>query len=179
MAIDDTIAAALSAELESNMDTQYAVVDMPANVIAATLTWDGSSTVLTSDTSEVSVAQYIRLNSDGVWYKISSITPDTNIVVSDAYSVGSFPSGSDGSSVALVDPPEPVSGTGSLDTFAQGIADAFSSTPHELPVTTVAGLPSASPAGRMVYVSDASGGAVPAFSDGSVWRRVDTRAIVT
>lgn len=44
-----------------------------------------------------------------------------------------------------------------------------------LPSFTVAGLPSAAiaGAGAIVYVSDASGGATPAFSDGSVWRRAD------
>lgn len=44
---------------------------------------------------------------------------------------------------------------------------------------TVAGLPSASPAGRMIYVSDETGGATPAFSDGTNWRRVSDRAIVS
>jgi hypothetical protein len=46
---------------------------------------------------------------------------------------------------------------------------------------TVAGLPSAaaSGAGTLVYVSDAAGGAIHAFSDGSAWRRVDTRAVVS
>ena len=32
---------------------------------------------------------------------------------------------------------------------------------------------------HMVYVSDESGGAVPAFSDGTNWRRVTDRAIVS
>lgn len=46
---------------------------------------------------------------------------------------------------------------------------------------TVATLPSpvTAGAGRVLYVSDAAGGAIPAFSDGTNWRRVDTRAIVT
>lgn len=38
-----------------------------------------------------------------------------------------------------------------------------------------AGSISASPAGQMIYVSNETGGAVPAFSDGSVWRRVTDR----
>ncbi len=32
---------------------------------------------------------------------------------------------------------------------------------------------------RMIYVSDESGGAVPAFSDGTNWRRCTDRAIVS
>lgn len=33
--------------------------------------------------------------------------------------------------------------------------------------------------GRMVYVSNESGGAVPAFSDGAAWRRVTDRAVIS
>jgi hypothetical protein len=40
---------------------------------------------------------------------------------------------------------------------------------------TVAGVPSAAIAGRIIHVSDESGGAVLAFSDGSIWRRVTDR----
>ena len=50
-----------------------------------------------------------------------------------------------------------------------------------LPSKTVAQLAnlSASPAAQFVYCSNESGGAVPAFSDGTNWRRVTDRAIVT
>jgi hypothetical protein len=46
---------------------------------------------------------------------------------------------------------------------------------------TVASLPSASAtgAGALVYVSNAAAGAVHAFSDGTNWRRVDNRAIIS
>jgi hypothetical protein len=50
---------------------------------------------------------------------------------------------------------------------------------HQLRSYTVSTLPSASPAGRMIYVSNESGGAVPAFSDGTNWRRVTDRNIVS
>lgn len=45
---------------------------------------------------------------------------------------------------------------------------------------TVAGVPSASThgAGAMIYVSDETGGAVVAFSDGTDWRRVTDRAVI-
>lgn len=50
----------------------------------------------------------------------------------------------------------------------------------ELPAYTVATLPAATDrAGRMLYVSDASGGAVPAFSDGTSWRRVTDRTVIS
>lgn len=44
---------------------------------------------------------------------------------------------------------------------------------------TVATLPSASPAAKLIYVSDESGGPVPAFSDNTNWLRVTDRAIVS
>jgi hypothetical protein len=37
----------------------------------------------------------------------------------------------------------------------------------------------ATTAGRLIYVSDESGGAVVAFSDGTNWRRLTDRAVVT
>lgn len=48
-----------------------------------------------------------------------------------------------------------------------------------LPSYTVATLPSASIAGSFIYVSNATGGSIPAFADGTNWRRVDDRSIVT
>lgn len=48
-----------------------------------------------------------------------------------------------------------------------------------VPTCTVATLPSASPAAQIVYVSDETGGAVLAFSDGANWLRVTDRATVS
>ena len=48
-----------------------------------------------------------------------------------------------------------------------------------LPSYTVSTLPSAGVAAQIVYVSDETGGAVVAFSDGTNWRRVTDRAIVS
>ena len=48
-----------------------------------------------------------------------------------------------------------------------------------LPPYTVMTLPNASPSGQMIYVTDDSGGSVPAFSDGTDWRRVTDRAVVS
>jgi hypothetical protein len=55
---------------------------------------------------------------------------------------------------------------------------AFSLAP-KLPAYTVATLPSAATYTRgMIYVSDETGGATVAFSDGTNWRRVQDRAVV-
>jgi hypothetical protein len=51
---------------------------------------------------------------------------------------------------------------------------------NDLAQFSVGGLPSASTntTGRMIYVVNASGGALPVFSDGTNWRRVSDRSIV-
>lgn len=48
-----------------------------------------------------------------------------------------------------------------------------------LPNYTTSTLPSASIVGSMIFVTNESGGSVPAFADGTNWRRVTDRAIVT
>lgn len=53
------------------------------------------------------------------------------------------------------------------------VADLTGSNPRFKPSRPVSG------GCRMVYCVDESGGAVPAFSDGSDWRRVTDRAVVT
>lgn len=50
----------------------------------------------------------------------------------------------------------------------------------QMPSYTVATVPDAGAFVRgMIYVSDETGGAVPAFSDGTNWRRVTDRAIIS
>lgn len=52
--------------------------------------------------------------------------------------------------------------------------------PVEFPQYTVAGVPSASAyTGHMIYVSNETRGSVMAFSDGSNWRRVTDRAVIS
>lgn len=54
------------------------------------------------------------------------------------------------------------------------------SQPWQLPSYTVAEVPEASLyRGHVIYISNESGGAVIAFSDGSNWRRVTDRAVIS
>ena len=48
-----------------------------------------------------------------------------------------------------------------------------------MPSFTVNTLPDASPAGQMLFVTDETGGSVPAFSDGINWRRITDRQVVS
>ncbi len=62
--------------------------------------------------------------------------------------------------------------------LAADLASSFS-TPVKVGSYTVAGVPSASVPAQIIYVSNESGGAVLAFSDGTNWRRVTDRAVVS
>ncbi len=64
----------------------------------------------------------------------------------------------------------------SVPAFGSILVDA----PIKLMNVSSATLPNAgmAGAGAMVYVSDAAGGAIPAFSDGSHWYRVSDRSII-
>lgn len=60
------------------------------------------------------------------------------------------------------------------------VVRVLSRTPFLLAQYAKASLPPAiTNTGGMVYVTDEAGGAVPAFSDGTNWRRVTDRAIVS
>lgn len=51
--------------------------------------------------------------------------------------------------------------------------------PIQLASYTVLSLPPAEPAGQFIYVSNESGGAQTAFSDGTNWRRSTDRNVVS
>ena len=57
--------------------------------------------------------------------------------------------------------------------------DSLRNALYVAPTYTVAQLPAAAPAGSIAFVSNESGGAVLAFSDGAAWRRCTDRAICT
>ena len=69
-----------------------------------------------------------------------------------------------------------------LQTFFDDLQNAANGNPQiNLASYTVAapGLPDVTTTPGLIFVSDESGGSVPAFSDGTNWRRVTDRAIVT
>jgi hypothetical protein len=70
-----------------------------------------------------------------------------------------------------------VTATYDLGTIAT--TQAAAPTNFTLPSYTVATLPTASTPGMMIFVINETGGSVPAFSDGTNWRRVTDRAIVS
>jgi hypothetical protein len=65
-----------------------------------------------------------------------------------------------------------------VEAFGLSVSDA-ATLQFQAPTYTVSTLPAAATHPRgLIYVSDETGGATLAFSDGSVWRRVQDRAQV-
>jgi len=69
-------------------------------------------------------------------------------------------------------------GTGSA--YYNNLAYFAPLVPIPLPIHTVANVPTAANyTGAVIYISNETGGAVLAFSDGTNWRRVTDRAIIS
>jgi len=68
-----------------------------------------------------------------------------------------------------------------LQPFMSEVQAAFTrqGVAHQMPTYTVSTLPDAALPCRWIYVSDETGGATPAFNDGSDWRRASDRAVVS
>lgn len=66
--------------------------------LSGTWTWGGTTTVTATDTSQVIVGSYIKLNTDGQWFKITAIVVNTNVTI-DNTAGWTIPSGATGSSV--------------------------------------------------------------------------------
>jgi len=148
-----------------------------------------------SATGTPSSSTYLR--GDNTWATISGGTPagaDTQVQFNSSGSFGAdadFTYNSTTNTLTVVNlvassiaPPSTLTGTYSitspttitLDPTDEIINDA----PMKLVSKTVSQLGSlVSSAGAMVYCTDESGGAIPAFYDGTNWRRVSDRAIVS
>lgn len=124
--IKTSVANAISSAMGNAMSLDLARWPVPGIPLAATYTWDGSNTVLTPDTSEVSdsPASFIKLVADGNWYKVIAIDPNVSVTVQDFYSVGSFPSGSSGTEKASSACPNCPSQGGLNGKFGTPIANA-------------------------------------------------------
>lgn len=71
--------------------------------LAATYTWAGSNTVLSADTSEVSVGDFIALKSDGWFFEINSVNPGVSVSILNPLS-RDIPTGATASAKANAQP---------------------------------------------------------------------------
>ncbi len=162
----------------------------PADLIQ-TLVWDGTTTILASDTSGIVAGDSIRLNTDSQFFFVLKVVTNTSILISSGGLT--VPSGFTTSSIAqssrtaqaLPAPPDEGKVKDAVGTpIAEPVVDegiqVLSTSPHELPSFKVIELSALNPdPGNQVFVNNAAGGSIPAFWDGFAWRRVDTRAVVT
>jgi hypothetical protein len=132
--IKSDVADDISAAMAAAMQADFSQWPIPAIPLSATYTWGGSTTVLTSDTSEVSdsPSSFIRLESDGNWFKVVGIDENVSVTIEDIYSVG-IPSGSGLSSKAVSGCPAPATsglfrqklGVPIADAIMDGVKDAL------------------------------------------------------
>lgn len=54
-----------------------------AIALAVDYTWNGTTTVTTTDTSDVVAGDWIRLDSDGQFFEIQSLVPDTSVTIAN------------------------------------------------------------------------------------------------
>lgn len=67
-------------------------VAFTAEALTAVFTWNGTTTITTPDTSEVAAGDWLRLDSDGQWFEIQSVVPNTSVTISNPGALG-IPSG--------------------------------------------------------------------------------------
>lgn len=66
--------------------------------LAAAYTWNGTALVTTGDTSEVQVGDWISLKSDGRFFEIASLVPNTSVTLVFTQLPDTFPAGPPGTS---------------------------------------------------------------------------------
>jgi hypothetical protein len=71
-------------------------------VLSGTWTWNGTTTVTSTNTSQVRIGSYIKLTSDGQWFKVTAIVVNTSVTI-DNTAGWVIPSGATGSSVLAPD----------------------------------------------------------------------------
>lgn len=102
--------------------------------LLGTWTWDGTTTVLSTDTSQVLVDDYIRLDSDGQLFRVVSIVTNVSVVIANPDAL-TIPSGATGSSV--VDPAVIILSSG---TFALAVANGHRFRIQSGPLITLSAL---------------------------------------
>lgn len=156
--------------------------------LPGTWIWDGTNTILATNTGGVQPGDSIRLDSDGQFFFVLQVNVNTDVLIGDGGLT--IPSGTGPTSLAnssrttTVIPPPP-SSSSLVDTFGVPVAEGVveegiipADIPPNVTVAQANALSGLSP-GQQVFVTNEVGGSVPAFWDGSNWRRVTDRGIIS
>lgn len=82
-------------------DFPFVVLDDP-DTLLGTWTWDGTLMVTSTDTSGVVDGDWIRLDENNPWFKITAITPNVNVTIENPDGL-TVPSGSGASGASPID----------------------------------------------------------------------------
>ena len=85
--------------VDDGTGTAESIADAATDIVSV-LTWNGTTTITTPDTSEVAADDWIRLDSDGQWFEIASLVPNTSVTILNPGS-DSIPTGATASSLAV------------------------------------------------------------------------------
>ena len=154
---------------KANSIHSFAIITAPSqnNVVAdssnTSLNIEGGSGVLITTNN---LTKTITISTSAQATSLFVDGADFGTLLSEVVDINDLGSISDGASVTINLGGLTISGIIAPSTFI-------------LPTFTVDTLPSANPAAQMIFVSDESGGPIIAFSDGTNWRRVTDRNVVT
>lgn len=122
-AIEAQMASNIGTGMATGVNSSIANLNVPAAALAAVYTWNGTTTVNTPNTGEVAVGNSIRLDSDGNWFRITAITPNTSVTIVSDYGA-TIPSGATQSSVTTVPLPAAASPSSMESSLGAAIAAA-------------------------------------------------------
>lgn len=88
------------AELGGFFQTRLTAAVPTGVALVATLTWNGTTTITLTDTSELAEGEWVRLNSDGQYFQIDTIIPNTSLTILNPTG-RAIPTGSSSSSKAV------------------------------------------------------------------------------
>lgn len=168
---------------------------MPAEqyIIGTASVTNGSQTVTGVDTAwytEIEVGAAFKVDDEReVFYQVAAIVSDTELTLSSEYA-GVTGTGKDYIINRSFTPnfgmPRPQQGDLRLADILRSAIDIIdnnmiaNNNPIPTPSYTVAGAPDATAyEGTLIFVSDETGGATTAFSDGTNWLRVYDKAIIS
>lgn len=174
ISITGTITSTGLASLDGGIDVDgvFTVSDTSGNIATTGTLASGAATFSSAQVSDLTTGRVVYVGASGELQDDADMTFNGTALTVNTIEAGTLQAPSSLSGTYSITSPTTIT----LDPVDEIINDA----PMKLVSKTVAQLATlVSSAGAMVYCSNESGGAVPAFYDGTNWRRVTDRAVVS
>ena len=171
--------------VEAGATLSYISNRVISNMGGRTLATNGATDVILADNVEAQLQEFTNES-----LRVYNTTSNHTILADDNGNEWKMRIGRDNGNLVL----ESVSTVGDAGLISMSVGGnqgfivrddlVWSRLPHKMQTYTVATLPanvtgSTGTAGALIYVSNASGGAVTAFSDGTDWRRTTDRTVIS